>query len=192
MSEQPVLPVCESVMLVFISANPIRNQTPRYYTMRTLQFLVIAVLFAACTPKAQPPQLSTEEVLQLVDEQNYQFNLEFVRPMGGRQRLITGTYFMRVQKELIECDLPYIGRAFQAPIGSTDNGMKFSSRNFGYTSTTGKGERREITIQPKDEPNIREVFLIIFSNGKADLRINSNNRQTISYTGTITALPPQK
>ena len=147
---------------------------------------------AACTPKAQPPQLTETEVMQLVDDRNYQFNLEFVRPLGGRQRLITGNYTFRVKSDQIESDLPYIGRSFQAPIGSTDNGMKFTSKDFSYNSNTGKDSRREISIQPRDGNDIRDIQLIIFSNGTADLRINSVNRQTISYTGNITALPQPK
>lgn len=153
------------------------------------KLLVIALLIAACTPKAQPPQLTETEVLQLVDDRNYQFNLEFVRPLGGRQRLITGNYTFRVKKDRIDSDLPYIGRSFQAPIGSSENGMKFTSKDFDYNSSTGKDNRREINIQPKDSNDIRDIQLIIFSNGTADLRINSINRQTISYTGNITALP---
>lgn len=157
-----------------------------------MKYLIIAVLMAACTPKAQPPQLTETEVLQLVDERNYQFNLEFVRPLGGRQRLITGNYTFRVKTDQIESDLPYIGRSFQAPIGSTDNGMKFTSKDFSYKSSTGKDSKREISIQPRDGNDIRDIQLIIFSNGTADLRISSVNRQTISYTGNITALPQPK
>lgn len=155
----------------------------------TLKTLAVLLLLSACTPKAQLPQLSPQEVLQLVDAQTYQFTMEFVRPTGGRQRLITGNYTLRVTKEQVVADLPYIGRAFQAPIGNTDGGIKFTSKDFMYTSNAGKEERREISIKPKDNNDIQDINLTIFSNGTADLRINSTNRQPISYTGRVNALP---
>lgn len=159
---------------------------------KLLKTLLLLGFVAACSPKLQPSPLTPQEVLQLVDDRTYQFNMEYVQPMGGRQRLITGTYTFRVNKDQLEADLPYIGRAFQAPIGSGEGGMKFTSKEFAYSSTIGKGNRREISIQPKDQQDIAGINLIIFENGNADLRINSVNRQPISYTGNISRLPQPK
>lgn len=147
------------------------------------------LLLLACSPKASLPPLSAQEVLQLVDEQSYQFKMEYVQPMGGRQRMITGNYTLSVRKDQIDADLPYFGRAFQAPIGATDGGIKFTSTDFSYNSTTGKGERREINIQPRDNRDITAINMVIFSNGRADVKISSVNRQPISYTGNINRLP---
>ena len=158
---------------------------------KLLKTLLLLGFVAACSPKLQPSPLTPQEVLQLVDDRTYQFNMEFVQPMGGRQRLITGTYTFRVNKDQLEADLPYIGRAFQATIGG-EGGMKFTSKEFAYSSTIGKSNRREISIQPKDQQDIAGINLIIFENGNADLRINSENRQPISYTGNISRLPQPK
>ncbi|MBU7577408.1 MAG: DUF4251 domain-containing protein [Flavihumibacter sp.] len=159
---------------------------------KLLKTLVLVGFVAACSPKLQPSPLTSQEVLQLVDDQTYQFNMEYVQPMGGRQRLITGSYTFRVNKDQLEADLPYIGRAFRAPIGSGEGGMKFTSKEFTYSSTIGKGNRREISIQPKDQLDMAGINLLIFEYGNADLRINSVNRQPISYAGNISRLPQPK
>jgi hypothetical protein len=159
---------------------------------KLLKTLVLLGFVAACSPKLQPSPLTSQEVLQLVDDRTYQFNMEYVQPMGGRQRLITGSYTFRVNKDQLDADLPYIGRAYQAPIGTSDVGMKFTSKDFTYSSITGKSNRREISIHLNDQQDIATINLIIFENGNADLRINSVNRQPISYTGNISRLPQPK
>ncbi|MBL7768920.1 MAG: DUF4251 domain-containing protein [Flavipsychrobacter sp.] len=159
---------------------------------KLLKTLVLLGFVAACSPKLQPSPLTSQEVLQLVDDRTYQFNMEYVQPMGGRQRLITGSYTFRVNKDQLDADLPYIGRAYQAPIGTSDVGMKFTSKDFTYSSITGKSNRREISIHLNDQQDIATINLIIFENGNADLRITSVNRQPISYTGNISRLPQPK
>ncbi|HEY8398303.1 MAG TPA: DUF4251 domain-containing protein, partial [Flavihumibacter sp.] len=114
---------------------------------RTIKLLVLLFL-AACSPKPQSSE-NAQDVIRLIDEQNYQFVMEFVRPTGGRQRVITGNYTLRVSKDEVVADLPYIGRAYQAPIG-TDGGIRFKSKDFSYDVAVGKEDRRLITIKPRD------------------------------------------
>lgn len=157
-----------------------------------LKIAVLSLVLGGCSPKAQPPAITPDEVIRLVDAQTYQFTMEFVRPLGGRQRLITGNYTLQVKKDQIEADLPYIGRAFQAPIGTSEGGMRFTSKDFNYTANKGSRDQREVNIKPNDNNDIQDLFLTIFPNGTADLRINSRNRQTISYSGHIDPLPAAK
>jgi hypothetical protein len=46
----------------------------------------------------------------------------------------------------------------------------------------------EIVLKPKDVRDVREYFLSVSEKGYANLRVTSNNRQPISYSGVITAL----
>jgi hypothetical protein len=152
---------------------------------RTFKLLVLLFL-AACSPKPQSSE-NAQDVIRLIDEQNYQFVMEFVRPTGGRQRVITGNYTLRVSKDEVVADLPYIGRAYQAPIG-TDGGIRFKSKDFSYDVAVGKEDRRLITIKPRDVSDVQELMLTVFPGGRSDLRITSNNRQPISYSGQTKAL----
>lgn len=145
---------------------------------------ISGILLFSCSSQQAVTIATPEQVTQLLSEQQYQFNMQFVRPTGGRQRIVSGNYTLVVTKDRVEADLPYFGRAYNAPMGS-DAGMKFISKDFSYEMVSGKNDRKEITIRPRDLSDIQAVYLTVFSNGSADLRIQSNSRQPISYMGDI-------
>jgi Domain of unknown function (DUF4251) len=125
-------------------------------------------------------------VAKMLLNHTYQFTATYVQPMSGRQRNVTGdNYTLKINKDLLEADLPYFGKATSAPIGTTDAGMKFISKDFTYQSITLTKSREQITIKPKDVSDIQQIYLIVYPDGTADLSITSNSRQSISYQGNI-------
>lgn len=130
---------------------------------------------------------------KLLLDSTYEFTATYVQPMSGRQRNVSGErYTLKVNKDMVEADLPYIGKSTSAPIGTTDVGMKFTSKDFTYESNKLSKSREEITIKPKDVSDIQEIYLIVFPDGTTDLRITSNSRQAISYRGDIGPLKAVK
>ena len=126
---------------------------------------------------------------KLLLNKTYQFNATTVQPMTGRERNIAGNnYTLKISTTSIIADLPYFGKSNSAPIGTNDVGMKFTSGNFDYINTEMTKSREQVIIKPKDVNNVQEVYLIIYPDGTADLRINSVSRQAISYRGKIEAL----
>jgi hypothetical protein len=108
-----------------------------------------------------------------------------VIPSSGRQRILTSEYTVTVRKDSIISDLPYFGRAYTAPIGTTDGGIKFTSVDFGYAINPRKKGGWEVNIKPRDGQDVQNMAFTIYGNGKAYLSINSNNRQAISFNGHI-------
>lgn len=150
-----------------------------------------AVLLNACSSQKAIGPATPQQVAEMLAEKQYLFFMQYVRPASGRQRMISGNYTLVVTKNRVEADLPYFGRAYNATMG-VDGGMKFRSEDFSYEMVNGKKESREITIRPRDVSDIQVVYLTVFPNGSADLRIQSNSRQVISYSGDIRALPQPK
>ena len=97
----------------------------------------------------------------------------------------TADYDLKIKPDTIDSDLPYFGRAYTAPIDPADAGIDFTSVKFDYNIVPGKKGGWEITIKPKDVTDINGMYLSISENGYALLRVNSNNRQAISFTGYI-------
>ncbi len=124
-------------------------------------------------------------IKNLVDSQNYVFVAQTVLPLSGRTRQLTSDYDMKVTKTSIVCDLPYFGRAYQAPIDPTQGGIHFTSKDFEYTTVPGKKQGWTITIKPKDYKDIQQMTLGISSSGYASLQVTSTNRQPISFNGII-------
>ena len=145
---------------------------------------ILTILYA-CSPGKQAAGLSESDVTNMVNAKDFAFRADQMLPSGGKTRVLTEAYLFRVSPQEINSDLPYMGRAYTANISTTDGGMRFTSRDFTYEQSPGKKNSWSIVIKPKDQADVRECILTVFSNGFADLSINSNNRQPIRYNGHI-------
>ena len=160
--------------------------------MKTIQrlvsaiFLVIAFVGINQLANAQKPPSEKEiAITKLVDSQRYVFYAEKVNPSGGGQKILTSEYTLKVSKDTIICDLPYFGRAYSAPIGTTDGGIVFTTTDFEYKNEPRKKGGWDIFIRPKDVQGGQQVNMTIFSNGNTSVQVTSNNRQPISFNGYI-------
>ncbi len=150
--------------------------------------LFIAAAAISCAPKKIVSSYSEEQVRELLGNQSYRFIARYIQPQSGRQRLITGNYTLIITQDRVEADLPYIGRAYSAPMGR-DGGIRFSSTDFSYVANATADGTRELTITLHDSQDVRTLFLRVYTGGGADLSVNSNNRQSIFYRGEIGPLP---
>ncbi|MDB5277136.1 MAG: hypothetical protein JWR61_2091 [Ferruginibacter sp.] len=158
-------------------------------TVKLLPFFLFLMLFMCIqiVVTAQQKVAAKETTIKnLLDNQRYVFYAESVIPSSGRQRILTTDYTVTILKDSIISDLPYFGRAYAAPIGNTDGGIKFTSVDFDYSINRRKKGGWDVNIKPKDGQDVQNMSLTIYDNGKAYLNVNSNNRQAISFNGRIT------
>ena len=104
---------------------------------------------------------------------------------GGSISLTDSNYDVVITSDSLVAFLPYYGRAFSAPMTTEENGYKFKSKDFSYTSTQRKKGGWEISINTKDVKNSPKLNLSINENGYATLTIISNNKQSINYNGFL-------
>ena len=165
-----------------------------YRKMKTLDsilkrtFLLVLVTITSFTvSQAQESKKDKEAAIKsIVESGNYTFRAQSVTPTGGRFRQLAPEYDMSISKDLIVTHLPYFGRAYSAPISSTQGGIQFTSKDFEYTVKDRKKGGWDILIRPKDASDIQQLFLSITKSGYASLQVTSNNRQPISFNGYIT------
>ncbi|WP_157473908.1 DUF4251 domain-containing protein [Flavihumibacter petaseus] len=155
---------------------------------------LLLYLGSACgTPKEGSSEAAAANIVALVDSQTYQFTATQMNPQGGRSRILNTLYFVRVDKDKLSVDLPYVGRAYNASIGTSDSPLRFETNTFEQSVKEAKNGGREITIKPSGQnTDVRELFLTIFSNGAGTLNVTSNNRQSISFSGNVSSLPQKK
>ncbi|HKO82476.1 MAG TPA: DUF4251 domain-containing protein [Chitinophagaceae bacterium] len=147
-------------------------------------FMAIALLLSvtAITQAQEKDAAATE---QLVESKNYVFKAESVNPPRGRFRQLTSEYDLVVTGDTVIAYLPYFGRAYTAPINPSEGGIKFTSSDFEYKVEKKKKRSWEVFIRPKDSRDVQELYLTIFDNSRATLRVNSVNRESISFNGYI-------
>ena len=125
---------------------------------------------------------------QLIESKNFVFKAESVNPTRGRFRQLTSEYDLVVAVDTVVAFLPYFGRAYSAPISPSEGGIKFTSSDFEYAVKKVDKKKKsswEVFIRPKNAHDVQELYLTIFDNSRATLRVNSVNRESISFNGYI-------
>ena len=128
--------------------------------------------------------ISQASVKEMVETKQFVFFFLSLTPLKGSMRTLTPGYTLKVSPDTIICDLPYVGRAFQATYGSNDGGMKFHAGKYDYT-VKEKKKGWTINITPKQVSGSPRVIVSVFDNGNARVVITSTDRESITYNGVI-------
>jgi len=150
---------------------------------RIILSLLVPVILVVKSIKAQ--ELDSAIVVKAVETKNYVFKALTATPQRGGPRQLTSEYDFVVRPDTLVSYLPYYGRSFSAPINTNDAGLQFTSMNYEYSVKNKKKNRWDITIKPKDVSRIRDLNLTVFDNGRASLRVNSNDREVITFDGYL-------
>lgn len=156
------------------------------------------------TTREERKEMKAADVKKLIDSKRFVFKAQFANPLGGGVTTLNGrminispdgtghiylnyNYDVKVRPDSVVAYLPYYGRTtFDANYGNTtDNGVMFTSTQFGYVSKEGKKGSTTITITPSDAKYNRKMILEIQNNGSARLQMIITNRNAISYDGYI-------
>lgn len=154
---------------------------------RHIVFITLAVIIFGCanTKKINNDQVTDAAALKnMIDTKNFVFVAQYVNPLAARRRDISG-YDVSVNKDTVVSSLPYFGRGYTASVSPSDADFDFTSRNFTYTITTAR-KGWNVSIKPRDQNYLQELYFTIFDNGTASLTVTSINRSSVSYDGYIT------
>ena len=174
--------------------------------LSTIISLLIFIAFLAIKPvKAQIKSSEKKDaqiaaLKELLESKKFTFQANFIYPLQGSfnypvfsgqpisgQRYLSPGYDVRMAKDSLISDLPYIGVAYSGAgyNSSNDNGIKFTSTDFSYTFKAKKSGMFYVLIKPKDVRNTILLSIDISPTGSADLTVLSNNRQSVRFSGII-------
>lgn len=152
---------------------------------------------------AAPAHIPLSNVTSLLQMQEFTFvaqranpvNLDVINalPNGSASRLLNldPGYTIEITKDELQVTLPYFGRMYNADM-SGKNSYRFTSKDFTVNKKEGKKGSTIFMITTKDQQNVNNINMEVFSNGKAYVSIDANDRQPISYDGYITANSAEK
>ena len=147
------------------------------------------VLFSLLTPVFANNIIAQDKasiIKQAVKDSKFIFHAQVAMPASGGSRQLSSDYDLKISKNSLVSYLPFFGRAYSVPYGTTDGGLSFTSSKFDYAIKNRKKGGWEISIEPKDVPEFREFLLTVSESGYGTLQAVSNNRQLISFSGYIT------
>ena len=148
-------------------------------TNKLMLLLALVLMSAAGFAQEKPAKVKS-----MIESKNFVFVAQSVMPMSGPVRQLTSEYDMKVTNNTLDTYLPYFGRAYQAPLDPTKGGIEFKSKDFTFDTKTKK-KGWDIVIHPKDNRDVRELYLSVSRDGYATLEVTSNDRQAIRYTGYV-------
>jgi hypothetical protein len=152
--------------------------------LNTVLLVFLVALFAAACTTTKAQENPPVNLSSVINSKNFIFRAETALPMRGGVQQLSAGYQLAVNDLSIVSDLPFYGRAQTVPIGVTDGGIKFTSKDFSYDAVSNsKGWK--ITIKPNDVSHVRQLFLTIFTNGTATLDVMNIHRDDISFRGYV-------
>ena len=130
------------------------------------------------------------QVEAMINAKEFVFVARTANPMGMRSvDLTTNPNSVKFQPELIDSYMPFFGQAYGGIGYGGDTGLKFTGKPEEFTVVKNK-KNYQIDATVKGETDLFRISLQVSYEGSASLSIISNNRNTISYTGEISA--PEK
>ncbi|WP_163718419.1 DUF4251 domain-containing protein [Mangrovibacterium lignilyticum] len=149
--------------------------------------------FAQKLTRKERKEQKVAEVKELIDSGDYIFIARSANPMSGRKIDLTSTYELQFKGDSVHCYLPYFGRAYQAPYGGGEGGIKFDEVvDDVKTEYNDRKQSYDVRFEVKTEVDTYTLYLNVGLSGYGNLNVNSNNRQSISYYGVVEALPKKK
>ena len=167
--------------------------------MKTRTFLVICAMFMATffseaqTQKEIRKQKAAEDfvkTLELVESGQFHFVAERAYPSGGKSVDLTSrSNLVEIKDENARGDLAFFGRATNVGYDTDGGGIKFDGEIMNKKLKLKENKNQiELSFSVKGTRDQYSCHFIISSDGSASLSINSNNRSTISYQGSISAI----
>ncbi len=156
------------------------------YTSRSNALLIVIGVLFICLLLSEA--LSAQTTDQLVQDKRYTFSVQTIQSFRGQVRpefQSSGYYTLRVTPDSVISYLPFFGRAYSPSIGSTENGLEFSSVKFDYTVKDRKKGGWDILIIPRDVSKVQQLSLTVFPNGNASLQVMSTSRDPMSFQGSV-------
>jgi hypothetical protein len=154
-----------------------------------MRYLLAFLPFLAPAFTANAQTANAQTVKPLIDMQNYVFVAASVQPTGGSERRLTiNSYNLKITKNQIVSNLPYIGNSSVVPTDAVESALMFTSDKFKYTVSPGKNDGWKIVIKPKEGGYLDQINLTISTDGFAVVHASFNGLGDISFTGQVIAV----
>ena len=145
---------------------------------------VAILLMAAIVPTA--PDSSSNINKPVIDTGQWVFTANQMIPEYGKPSQQGAGYTVNYDTKRLIVSLPYAGKAYSTADMLTGKGpLDFISLSFTVNKQTKRTGEWRISIEPKDNTEVRSMNFIFYSNGSANLDIILTNKSGVSFRGTV-------
>ncbi len=133
-----------------------------------------------------------EQVKQAIESKRFTIEVDRALPMSTKSISLTPTYTFELKGDSAQSYLPYFGRAYSAPYGGGEGGVKFDTGTTNYTQEFDKKGNATVRFRVKTDEDNYEFYLNIFTNGSTTINVTPVNKQSISYYGQLVLDKPKE
>lgn len=136
-----------------------------------------------------------EELKRLISSGDYEIENHWAIPQNGTMiDLVGNSNFIRFRGDSVSLFLPYFGvRHSGGDYGGRDGGIRYEGpvKELGISEDAEK-ERVLVDFEGTQGSENYNFRITLFSNGNSNTNVNSSERNSISYRGTVRSLPEKK
>jgi len=183
--------------------------------MKTLvQAVIVLLLMMSCTSSKLLTEAQKQELKAWGTEKAFVIESDWAKPMPtaafnaiantgilglgnsiGSINILGNVNYFKMKGDTITGYLPYYGERYMAGGYNNKSAIEFSdiprSKEIWWNEQKQRTEMR-FSIYQKDDNEMYDIFIIIFSNNSTRMDVNSSERSLITYEGTIKALESQE
>jgi Domain of unknown function (DUF4251) len=142
------------------------------------------ILLVSCSSAGKITDSDKQHYSDAIAANQWVYTADRMTPQGGRTQNITSTYEVRLDQNVLTCQLPYAGRAHSgADVMSTQSPLDFKSEKFKIVKNNLGNGKWEVIIKPEDNNNVQSLQFNLHDNGTAYLYVTLSSRTPMSYDG---------
>ena len=148
----------------------------------------VALAMANCASqqeRAERRMKMRQTVEEAVANRQLHIDIQSMNTLRYGARTVTSDFFLELRGDTLRSYLPYLGQAHQAPFTSPSIGLNFEMPILHYTESRPKENLYRLELNVKTQEDTYYYMVELFDTGEAFINVRSQNRDPISFSGTI-------
>jgi len=155
--------------------------------MKTFKSLLLLVLIfsVATVSGVKKPGKEKKTVQQKVESKDFTFYVDHCLPTDLVNSSFNSDVVIKIKDGIATADLPFHGKLSVNPSEMTSGPITFNGPMYDVTFTQRGEKGWNILFKVDSDPYTYQVDMDITSKGKAEVRVTSKKRTTMTYFGEI-------
>ena len=133
-------------------------------------------------------ELMENDLTLMIANRRWHIDITSMNTMRYGSRTVTTDFFLELRGDTLRSYLPYLGQAQVSPSLSPSIGLNFEKPVKRYEKI-GRKKYTEIVMDVRTTEDSYRYIVDVYPSGEAYIRVNSQNRDPISFDGTIELKP---
>lgn len=153
---------------------------------KSLVSMIFVLLLVGCATqqeRAEQREAMRKAVAEAVAMKKMHIDITTMNTLRYGSKVVTSVFFLELLGDTLRSYLPYLGQAYQAPIGTPAQGLNFDAPILGLRESHPKTHLSQLEIDVKSKEDTYLYVVELYDTGKADIHVRSLHRDPISFSG---------